>query len=102
MVSTGEGAWVLPLAEVRTADAGELRIQCSLGSAARSVFRVPVAAGIPRRLRLGLWPESLSTDFPVAEVQVALAEKEARQVMPVLALEMLHLFVSTLMKKTWT
>jgi len=71
---TAPGAWRLALFELRATEAVDVRVQCTLGGAAESVLRVPVGEGIASRLRLRLWPDELSTDFPVAEVQAVLED----------------------------
>jgi len=76
------GEWILPLTELRIGLAQELRIHCSLGGAAESSFRVDIAEGLASRLRLRVWPEELSTDFPVAELQVILEDARGER-MPV-------------------
>jgi len=76
------GEWMLPLTELRIGVAQELRIHCSLGGAAESSFRVEMAEGLASRLRLRVWPEELSTDFPVAELQVILEDARGER-MPV-------------------
>jgi hypothetical protein len=76
------GEWMLPLTELRIGLAQELRIHCNLGGAAESSFRVDMAEGLASRLRLRVWPEELSTDFPVAELQVILEDARGER-MPV-------------------
>jgi len=76
----GRGAWMLPLTELKAVEAVDVRVQCTLGGAAESVVRVPLAEGVATRLRLRLWPEELSRDFPVAEVQVVLEDARGERV----------------------
>lgn len=77
VVRVGAGDWVLPLPS--TAQEGDLRVACALGRAATADFRVPVSTERPQRLRLRVWPEELSADFAVAEVQVSLEDSRGER-----------------------
>ncbi len=87
VVPIGPGAWRLSLFDALGGEQADLRVQCSLGSAVESVFRVPMADGVASRLRLRVWPDELSTDFPVAEVQAAVEDLRGER-LPVRGLQL--------------
>jgi hypothetical protein len=66
------GQWVVSLPE--TASLQDARVRCVLGGAAGTDVRIPVRGNVPARLALQVWPEEMSTDFPVAEVQAVLED----------------------------
>jgi hypothetical protein len=54
----------------------DLQVDCGLpGTIARARARVPMGEGIPDRLLLRVYPQALSADFPVAQVQVLLEDR---------------------------
>jgi hypothetical protein len=74
----GGGVWRVPLPELPALQ--ELRVRCALGGVAESVDRVAISDEVPQRLELRVWPEELSTDFPVAEVQALLENARGERV----------------------
>jgi hypothetical protein len=74
----GGGEWRVPLPELPSLQ--DLRVRCVLGGVAEVVERVAVGDEVPQRLELRVWPEELSTDFPVAEVQAVLENARGERV----------------------
>ncbi len=60
--------WYVPLPDQTDGEVQELRLQCEHGVGVSVRPRVPVVQGVAANLRLRVWPESMSSDFPVAEV----------------------------------
>jgi hypothetical protein len=70
LVQVGLGTWRAE--QTPSADVINLRIRCSLPGGAFSSARIPVATDIPTRLVFRAYPERLTADLPVAEVQAYL------------------------------
>lgn len=68
---TGDGSFVVALPSGEAPE--DVRLVCTAGVTSASI-RVPVTAGVPRSLDLRVWPDELRTDFPTAEVRVALED----------------------------
>ncbi|MFT6229835.1 MAG: hypothetical protein ACJAZO_000322 [Myxococcota bacterium] len=60
--------WYVPLPDQTDGEVQELRLKCEHGIGVSVRPRVPVVQGVAANLRLRVWPESMSSDFPVAEV----------------------------------
>ncbi len=76
LVSEGPGSWRLQPSLPQAERFLDLRVSCELpaGLGAAQV-RLPVDEGVPRALQLRLYPEELTADFPVAQVQVVLEDR---------------------------
>jgi hypothetical protein len=62
----------------------DLGLGCELaGGEAKWQTRVPVGRGFPQRLRLRVYPEFLSADFPVAQVRALLEDRTGERLSPV-------------------
>ena len=59
----------------------DLPVACTVGDQA-SFARVLAPAAPPARVALELWPEVVSTDFPIAQVQVVLFDSEGGRLPP--------------------
>jgi hypothetical protein len=57
------------------------RVDCGLGEASVSL-RVPAGAEQPERIELRVYPEALSADFPIAQVQAALLDRRGERLDP--------------------
>ncbi len=71
-------------ATVDTPEVGALfepRVACGLG-AASVALRVPLGAERPARIDLRVYPETLSADFPIAQVQAALLDRRGERLPP--------------------
>lgn len=77
---TGPGTWRLPLLSLPEDVLFDLRVECALEDKARVAVRIPVEAGGPARLLLRTWPESVSADQPVAQVQAFLENRLGERV----------------------
>lgn len=75
----GRGTWRVALGDLALQD---VRLRCALGDAAEATVRIPITDQVPASLDLRLWPEELSTSFPVAEVQAVLTDARGER-MPV-------------------
>ncbi|MDP6934724.1 MAG: hypothetical protein QGG40_17520, partial [Myxococcota bacterium] len=71
-VSGEQGRWRVYLPHRPDKSFFDLRVDCDLGSSATTSIRVPVEAAVPARLVLQTYPQELSTDLPLAQVQVTL------------------------------
>jgi hypothetical protein len=70
LIAEGPSTW---RAEVDVAaTAVDLRVRCTLGGQSTRMTSVPVATDIPTRLTLRAYPERLTADLPVAEIQAFL------------------------------
>ena len=79
----GVGAWQVnaALPPDSLASAFDLRVDCAVGeSAAR--FRIPLADVLPARVELRAYPDTVSTDFPVAQVQALLLDARGDRLPP--------------------
>lgn len=72
VVPVAPAAWVMRLPDVPVAEAWDLRVRCSLSEGPEVGFRVRIADDIPTALRLRVFPEELSADLPIADLQVTL------------------------------
>jgi hypothetical protein len=68
-----EAAWIGMLSESATRVTFDLRVDCKLGNLQESV-QVPVRRGVAHRVVLQAYPQVLSADFPVAQVQAFLED----------------------------
>ncbi|MDP2311402.1 MAG: hypothetical protein Q8P41_00740 [Pseudomonadota bacterium] len=57
------------------------RVECGLADASVAL-RVPLGAERPDRIDLRVYPETLSADFPIAQVQAALLDRRGERVPP--------------------
>ncbi len=61
----------------------DLRVDCGLpGTSASTTMRIPVGGGVPRRVVLRVYPEVLTSDFPVAQVQAHVEDLTGDRVSP--------------------
>jgi hypothetical protein len=74
VVSVGEGAWSVMTAPTSAEGPADPRLLCRLGTGLEVRPRLSAGVGAPATLRLRVWPEELSTDFPVADVHVVLED----------------------------
>jgi hypothetical protein len=75
----GGGTWAFPL-PVDAVDALlDLRVRCGLGASTQVDLSLGVSEGLPDRLVARVWPEVLSTDFPLADVQMFLEDPAANR-----------------------
>jgi hypothetical protein len=75
-VGYGPGRYVLVPAPPVDESYLDLRVDCTIpGTLARSRARIPMGEGIPDRLLLRVYPQALSADFPVAQLQVLLEDR---------------------------
>lgn len=64
----------------REGDYLEIRVTCEIpGTEARVRLRIAAGEGIPSSLGIRLYPEALSADFPVAQVQVTLEDRRGER-----------------------
>ncbi|MBM4393772.1 MAG: hypothetical protein FJ090_21820, partial [Deltaproteobacteria bacterium] len=76
-IGAASWAWsVVPAPGLR-----DLGVTCSLGEVS-TTLRVPMDAPVPAAIGLRVYPEVLSTDFPLAEVQVTLADALGERLSP--------------------
>lgn len=68
-VSRGTFAWSLPAAPGMS----DVAAACTLGDTV-ATLRVPLQAPVPTAIALRLYPEELSSDFPLAELQATLVD----------------------------
>lgn len=66
--------WLVPLPDQLPGTAQDLRLRCEMGEGLTVRERVAVVDGVGARLRMRVWPEELSSDFPVSEVSVAVED----------------------------
>lgn len=81
--SAGSGVWRVDAAlpPDSLASAFDLRVDCAVAeSAAR--FRIPLADVLPARVELRAYPDTVSTDFPVAQVQALLLDARGDRLAP--------------------
>ena len=74
-VLTAPGTWWVPVPAPPDAVFFDLRVDCSIGDLARASARLPVEDALPARLVLRAWPEVLTADLPVAQVQAFLENR---------------------------
>ncbi len=80
---TGEGTWEAGLPPRLDDLVQGLRVDCAIpGTAARWTLRVPTGAGVPDRVVLRVYPEELTGDFPVAQVQAHLEDVTGERLAP--------------------
>ena len=70
--SLGGGVWAAEL-QSRRLSAESIPMACTMGQAS-STYRIRPPSGIAHALRLRVHPDQVSTDFPVADVQVRLED----------------------------
>ncbi|MBN1337091.1 MAG: hypothetical protein JXB39_14120 [Deltaproteobacteria bacterium] len=76
LVSEGPGRWRLLPSLPSEERFLYLRVSCELpGDLAAAQVRLPVGEGIPHTLHLKVYPEVLSADFPMAQVQAILEDR---------------------------
>ena len=81
--SYGAGMWQVDatLPPESLASAFDLRLDCAVAeSAAR--FRIPLAAVAPSRVELRAYPDTVSSDFPVAQVQALVVDPHGDRLPP--------------------
>lgn len=69
----GGGVWQFDAAAAPGSTAFDLRVDCAVGEATGR-FRIPLAELHPTRVELRAYPDTLSTDFPVTQVQAFLVD----------------------------
>jgi hypothetical protein len=79
-VRVGPGRWVVAPPPVVRGEVWDARVRCALAGLVEVDTTLPLAAGMPVRLDLRVWPEELSTDFPVADIQVDLLDAAGQRV----------------------
>jgi hypothetical protein len=79
-VRVGPGRWVVAPPPVARGEVWDARVRCSLANLVEVDTTLPLAPGMPVRLDLRVWPEELSTDFPVADLQVDLLDAAGQRV----------------------
>jgi hypothetical protein len=83
LAGAGEGAWIARLPPVQEQILLDLRVDCALqDGAATTSARVAVREGLPARIVLLAWPQELSTDFPVSQVQATLEDARGDRLSP--------------------
>ena len=76
LVAVLPGVWVVPLPPGVRPDLGETRVRCEAAGAAPIELVVKNGPSVPERLSLRLFPEELSSDFPVSDVAVSLLDAD--------------------------
>ncbi|MBX2801601.1 MAG: hypothetical protein KTR31_28245 [Myxococcales bacterium] len=71
--------WWVPVPVSATPE--DVRVECTLGATIQT-SRVRVANGVAESVSLRVWPTDLRTDFPVAEVRVAVHDPRGEQLSP--------------------
>ncbi|MCB9685905.1 MAG: hypothetical protein H6735_12760 [Alphaproteobacteria bacterium] len=71
VVADGPGEWFVPIPALEPPQ--DVHVVCVLGPT-RIRRRVPVAAGVPARLALRVWPQDLRADFPWSEIRVTMED----------------------------
>jgi hypothetical protein len=79
IAKVGASAWVALLSESATQASFDLRVDCQLATHQQSV-QVPVQRGLPHRVVLQVYPQVLSSDFPVAQVQAFLEDAAGERI----------------------
>ncbi|MFT5586246.1 MAG: hypothetical protein ACI9VR_003843, partial [Cognaticolwellia sp.] len=74
------GEWTAALPS-QTAQTVDLRVSCQLEEQAVTVSQRS-AAGVPSRIVLRAWPEELSSDFPVSQIQASLEDARGERLPP--------------------
>lgn len=77
LVSVLPGVWLVPLPPGVRPDLGETRVRCEAAGASSIELVVRNGPSVPDKLSLRLFPEELSSDFPVSDVAVALLDADA-------------------------
>ena len=78
----GPGRWRVTLARVEPGLFLDLRVDCEIAGEATASARLAVGAGRPERLVLRVYPDQLSADFPVAQVQAYLEDARGERLPP--------------------
>lgn len=87
----GPGRWLATLPPIDEDILLDLRVDCGLSDVATVSTRVAVQEGMPARIVLRAWPQELSTDFPVAQIQAWLEDASGDRLEPTgLGLSALH------------
>ena len=79
VVAVSGGSWQLVMPPRLPSGTWDLRVRCDLGAEASTSFMVPVAPGVPVDLAVRVWPDVLSTDFPVADVAISLLDEQGER-----------------------
>jgi len=83
LILTAPGRFELRGFEPEGEDFLDLRVDCDLdGGNAKWQARLPVGRGVPRRVQLRVYPDALSADFPVAQVQAVLEDRLGERLSP--------------------
>jgi hypothetical protein len=72
VLPTGAGTYLAALPDA--ASAQDVRLRCAIPGGPDVSARIPVGDGVPVSLDLRVWPDELSTGFPVAEVEAVLVD----------------------------
>ena len=80
LVQLRPGDWVAALPR-QTAQTIDLRVSCRLEEQEVTVSQRS-AAGVPSRIVLRAWPEELSSDFPVSQIQASLEDARGERLPP--------------------
>ncbi len=79
IVEASAGRWLAVLPALAEVDF-DVRLDCSLeGGAAHASPRLELASGMPRRVVVQVFPNTLSADFPVAQVQAYLEDSRGER-----------------------
>ncbi|MCP4807526.1 MAG: hypothetical protein GY913_19740 [Proteobacteria bacterium] len=81
VVEIKPGRWLATLPPIDEDILLDLRVDCRMGPATVS-SRVAVQEGVPARIVLRAWPQELSSDFPVAQVQAWLEDASGDRLPP--------------------
>ena len=82
VTSVGPGTWRVGLPGTLPRGAWGLRVQCDLDNDVQRTLQVAIDEGTPQRLWGRMWPEVLSSDYPVGTLQVALENVFGQRVDP--------------------
>lgn len=72
VVPMGDGEWMLQVPDLGDESPLDMRVICSLGASAETSFVIPLADEVPHKMTMRVWPDQLSADLPLADVQVGL------------------------------
>ncbi|HJN73397.1 MAG TPA: hypothetical protein QGF58_05630 [Myxococcota bacterium] len=78
----GSGLWLATLPPIEEDILLDLRVDCGLSDLATVSTRVAVQEGMPARIVLRTWPQELTTDFPVSQVQAWLEDASGDRLEP--------------------
>jgi len=83
VITTSVGHYELRAFEPEENDFLDVRVDCEIaGGKAKWQARLPVGRGVPKKLQLRVYPDALSADFPVAQVQAVLEDRLGERLSP--------------------